>query len=348
MTFITGYIYNKTVHIVADSAESSPRQNAVDQLLPEGFITTMGESSLISGEYLVMENANKIYNFNDKMLAAFAGSVGEGVRIIEDLKLGLINTKNVRQYVLDFFESTEPTRTQFVIGFIEDGEPYMFYYRSTEQCRLTNDNLAICSIGVNYWIPYESMKSMVNTAFERNHAPDDFLITAISFIQTTTQGMQTLEHGVGGHINGGFICPDGVKWAKDTTYLLYSSIHLDKANTINFITKFNRDDTVFVRSNDKQRMFKTEISKLTADELNEKWGHHLRLLANSGKTDYYVLLSYDTGICFLVNNHLNSCKVLVRDDGQLRFSPDLVKCNTEFITKRDKLEARFILLSNLP
>lgn len=348
MTFIAGYIYQGAVHIVADSAETIGGKNISEVFQQEEHQSTMLESAVINGEQVIVENANKIYNIHDRFLLAFAGSVYEGIETIRVLLETLAAPGDMRLRIPEFFKTFEPLHTQFIIGFIEDQQPYMYCYHNSRQKLLISQNLAICSIGTNKWIPPEAYGSMINKAFQNSHSQDDLLITAISTVQMTTQGLRTLESGVGGHINGAYITPTGIHWAKDTTYILYSSLHLDKPQTIHVIHKYNRDNAVFVRSDLIQRIFITEFAGISWQELNDKWGTELQYLANAAVADYYILLSYETGILFLINNkNNNSCKVFT-EDGQFKFSTDLVESNTLHHTNRADYDARFVVLSNFP
>ncbi|MGO4289863.1 hypothetical protein [Chitinophaga sp. RAB17] len=347
MTFIFGYIYNGAVHIIADSVETISAAGRPDEILPEEFSSTMIESSIVKDEQLMTECAHKIYNIQDRLILGFAGQVSEGTKMIERLVSGLVKTDDMRAYISRIFDQEKPRKTEYIIGFMEEERPCMYCYRSPfEEFKMVR-NLAFSNIGKNEWVPPETIATMLRLAFENSHNQDDLLITAISTIQTTTIGMRTLEQGVGGYINGVYIANSGIHWAKDTTYVLYSSLHQDRPETIYNIAKYNRDNAVFIQKNGQLKIFRTEPD-LTGENLEKKWSEHLEILANSNISDYYILLSYDKHVIFLINNKLNnSCKVFIKK-GALTFSPDLVKANTLAHNRRSDPNAPFILVSNLP
>ncbi|MGX5819231.1 hypothetical protein ACWKWU_13595 [Chitinophaga lutea] len=347
MTLIIGYIYNGAVHIVADSVETILLEGAPNVILPEEFSSTMIESSIVKDGQLMIESACKIYNIRDRLILAFAGQVSEGHRMINQLIDGLVRTTDMREYVSSFFENERPAETQYIVGFMENGTPCMYCYHSSSRTFKMASNLSICNIGKNSWIPPEVFVTMLRTASERSHSQDDLLITAISTMQMITLGLMTLEQGVGGFINGVFFDRNGIHWAKDCIYILYNSIRLNAPESTYIVGKYNRDNAIFIRTNKQQRLFKTEL-ELHGEEVEEKWGKKIESLANSGVADYYILLSYDKNVIFLVNNKShNSCKVFV-EDGKFTFSRDLVEANTTAHKKRGNSIEPFILASNFP
>ena len=347
MTFIAGYIYNDAAHIVADSAESVEMPGFPDIDLPDQFQGSMFEPAVVRGGDLVIDAAQKIYNLNGLMLLAFAGTVGEGTETIYQILTEYTGKDTMKKFIWDFFENSKPQDTEYIIAFRDEGISQLYFYRNQDSRGFLTDNLSICCVGINRFVPPDDFIQIIALAAERNHAQQEVLINVISNLQLMTSNLNTIEDGVGGHFNGAYLDSIDIHWAADTVYLLYSGLDFN-IKDIKIVAKFNRDNAVFVRSHIRQILFLPDINGFVKDEFNEKWGSALTELANSYEATYYVLISKDTGVILLINNLRENLWKVTVTNGVLALSNELFLALKEMLKNRSNYEFRIVIKSNFP
>ncbi len=308
MTFIYGYIINETVHIIADSAETSINYTFIKKI--DGR-NSLGEIAYIDDKKIVREGAQKIYNIKDKLLLAFAGKVKVGFSVVEEINYELdrpSNNSSIGDKLLNYFEGKN-FNNHFIIGFYENNKPYLFFYHDKDHYKLIDEKQVIISGGTD--VP--EIRSVLSMALRQcvSWSDNHTLITLISMAQAQNITHLTFRNGVGGFFNGAYIGRKGIHWAGDCFLILYSAKSYDKGELF-FSYRFNRDNAVFIVSEVFKKMFTTEFDRLRIKELRASWGTKIDELIFNGVSKFYVMISYDTGKVVIVSDTYNKSSGLLK------------------------------------
>ncbi len=308
MTFIYGYIINETVHIMADSAETSINYNSIRKI--EGR-NSLGEIPYIDDKKVVKEGAQKIYNLKDKLLLTFAGNEKEGVSVVEEINYELDRPSmnyNIGDKLLHYFEG-KSFSNHFIIGFYENNKPYLFFYHDKDHYKLANEKQVITSGGED--IP--EIRTVLGRGLQQCVTwPDNYTLTAlISMAQAQNISHLTLGKGVGGFFNGAYIGRNGIRWADDCFLILYSAKNYDKGEVF-FSGRFNRGNAAFIICEAFKRVFINELDNIQFDKLIETWGNKLDNQINNGIAKFYVMISYDTGKVVIISDDFNKRNGLLK------------------------------------
>jgi hypothetical protein len=80
----------------------------------------------------------------------------------------------------------------------------------------------------------------------------------IAICQSSCTNSFSIKNGVGGFFNGAYVKFNGIRWAEDTVYILYSSNNFEENRLL--IDKFNRTNTnVFISGDLSVEDFDTSI-----------------------------------------------------------------------------------------
>lgn len=305
MTFVAAYIYKDTVQVVADSAVTvglSPTTDLKWNYPVSSFGEAIHSGVNADGPFEVSEGALKIYNVKDKLIIAFAGAVDEGVDIVQLLNYEIEKSgEAVTSFLFDFFINKKPSKTQFVGGYFQNGDPHIFRYISPENIFFSRDPKHAVFAGiVGRAMPKSSrpdmgLFSVVASSLGEAHKNDidaeEMLVMTIAMLQLHSLHVLNIQEQVGGFYNGVALSETGIKWADDTLYSLYSMINWEKGDRFG-VFKFNRDNATFLLSHrDRHQLFHAENQP--SHHLIEKWGDSVIQLAVRHEVKYIVFMCHD-------------------------------------------------------
>lgn len=344
MTLIAGYIYKNSVHILADSAETFSIQGIKDITFPEIYKNSFQEVPFVDTqkETLVLESANKIYNIKNQILLTYSGAVNEGEDVVKQIRYNLERQKirSVSQLIFSCLTDISPIQTQYIIGGMENNRPFLIvYYNKVERKIMVNNN-SLAVGGANVGLQTSMMSTIINCITNDKITPEESLIMNLAALQSGSMHLQTFNHGVGGFFNGASISKDGIKWAKDTIHLLYSSHDFERGNK-HLVYRYNRDNNVhilndqfykcFVKGGDGVEICKKVKTKLKKDIIR---------LAKRNEAEYFVMLSYDTRTIVIVSNKKDKNKIINFDNKEFQFGipNDIMKHMFKYYHPNDFLD----------
>jgi len=308
MTLIVGYIHSdSSIHIVADSAETIDSIDIEKTDYTNESFNSFGEIIHSDNDSLTLESAQKIFNLNNSIIITFSGQVYEGNGVLRDLKFEIENSKDKKtsDIVSDYFIKRKPSLSEFIIGFRENNNPKIYYYKN-EGCFLTgNGSYVLLGSGSQNELLSSPLIYTLESLNKSRTTSDNLSISLISIIQCCSLNALTFKSGVGGFFNGAYINSNGFHWAKDTCYSMYSSKHFEKGEKF-IINKFNRDNVTYVTSPKikKSAFFPNDFMlKTSPKEWVEKWSTELDNLNTNCILDYYSFICYDRRIVTLISRN---------------------------------------------
>jgi hypothetical protein len=320
MTFIAGIIYNETIQIIADSVETSLLKNDIvldGEIFENLPYSSFGEKAHVEDSFLMHEAVQKIFNINDRVLLAFAGHSNEGLYVIDDLSKFLLIGGSISEVIIKYFSGSRPPNTEFIIGFFEDNQPYIFTY-SKGSFKIGSDNFYCVEGGIHEM--FGPIQAWYKAYGERKIDSDDALIHALALLQRQNITGRTIKHGVGGFFNGSFLSKTGVTWAKDTIHILYSIYHDGDRY---YVFKFNRKNMTFICSYRHEGDSVTEVCRsIYKSELDSSIPNRelynllteLNSLIEKYSTHYYIWNSYDRNTVVVINIEKENDLVFIRND----------------------------------
>jgi len=306
MTFICGYIYNESVHIIADSAVTYINQD----VSPISVQNSLGEITIANDGEFVFENAQKIYNLRNRLLVTFAGADKEGFAVIQQLNYELLRTEEncIEKVLCHFFMTLDNSVNHFIIGFYENDKPHLLYYLGPHKWDISCNNDAFVTGGER---APEIRQSFLEMLFNIDGYVTNSKILSILITVAISSSVvnRTFNNGIGGFFNGAYIKSSGVYWVDDTFQVLYSSKGI---NTwpIYFSARFNRDNATFVNDNEYKKYYTSEL-ELDKKELIDKWGLKIDEEINNCNPEYFAFICYDTGKLILVSKKFNEERKLI-------------------------------------
>lgn len=308
MTFIAGYIYNDSVHVIADSAETIYRGTLIR--IPENLeplYSSLGESPHITDEQIVVESALKIYSIENKILITFAGTVIEGVKSVEDILMHYKSEVKFSNFLIKYFQDSHLMNTEYIVAFFEEGIPCLYFKRPNGESKLLKGGKCIVVGGTNVGNISLSIESTLERAFRFGYSSQETLILIITTLQSMTMHLQTIRVtvggynvGVGGHYNGAIVHCNGIEWAKDTAHIFYSARSWSRGDKW-FMFRFNRENSTFIVGDRLKRLFTTEL-QVDRQSIIAKWGDDLVELAMKCITDFVTFISYDRRNVLVISN----------------------------------------------
>ncbi|WP_432671831.1 hypothetical protein [Flavobacterium sp. SM2513] len=309
MTLIVGYIHSdSSIHIFADSAETIDSINKEKTDYNHETFNSFGEILHSDNDSITIESAQKIFNFNDTIIITFSGQVYEGDQVLRDLKFEIENYKgnNISNIISDYFLKRKPSLSEYIIGFREDNNPKIYYYRNKGGFLTKNGASILLGSGSQNELLSLPLVYTLEILNKSRTTSDNLSILLISIIQCCAINALTFKSGVGGFFNGAYINSKGVvQWAKDTSCSMYSSKHFEQGERF-LINKFNRDNVTYITSPkiEKTAFFpNTFINKISPNEWVQKWSTELDNLNTNCICDYYSFICYDRRIVTLVNRN---------------------------------------------
>ena len=271
MTLIIGYIYKNNVHLIADSIlTTNSKSEKLDQ-------NSFGELSEADEEFKTKECLNKIYVFGDTFAGGFAGVEKEGNDVLNDLRkyIEYFPNKKIRHLLKDFFINNKPENTEYLFGFTEDEDSYIFHYVDLSS-QLINSERTYAGIGNG--MRNSEMQSGIETidkCLQRTNNNHEALISSTSILQSFVLNNYHNYHrhfkeGYGGIINGLFIDHQNVNDSPDTIYVLYSNDFFDRGEKF-CVQKLIRDNVIAINTTKDEAPFKLYINDLEGDFDIKKW-----------------------------------------------------------------------------
>jgi hypothetical protein len=296
MTLIAGYLYQNAAHLIADSAET--RQDFTPTKQYHKF-SSFGELSHTSDDLTCVEAAQKIYNIDNKFLLTFSGKVLEGRGVVEDLTIHH-RTHEIRTLLIQYFTNAH-LENQYILALCENNRSYLFFYYSKTELGFIEGDTAVMMGGTNAKNIYLSIQANIQHAQERSYTREDTLIQIIATLQFQSLHHQTIQLGVGGYYNGAIISNNGITWAKDTYFFLYSRLHFDKGYKKE-IFRYNRDNCTILVEQGGIRIFCADFNTNTFEEFQAKWMENIKFKTRNRSAQYYVLYGFDSQNLVIINN----------------------------------------------
>lgn len=334
MTYVVGWKTDKNVFISADTAVTTKAPNP--KLYSE--FSSFGEKHFVNGDKKIEESMLKLFNINDRIIIGFSGHVKTALDVIRNFK---ILVENVEITKLDIIEeklriavkSLQPLPKDkefgLILGFIENKEPHLLSYNSDGTHCIQKHERWVCQEILRETI-YSGITEMFTNLFRRGNLSDEnFLIAVNSIIQSYGIHNNLLENGVGGIIVGFQISKDGVKWQKDTSYIIYNPKFVGTV----LINMAIRDGGLAVSSPSlkSKSVFLNTISSPDVKQWTKLWLNVIFDMLSSCKSSYYVFLSSFQMIITIVraesNNNSDLFFLKIIDETKLEFgaSPKLMK-----------------------
>lgn len=124
-----------------------------------------------------------------------------------------------------------------IVGGVEDGKPFLIaYYSIEDQKILTQDNMVVAG-GIGASLASGVIQTIENCLLNKISS-EESLIMNLATLQGVSIHEQTFRNGVGGFFKGASISSGGIKWAKDTIHLLYSTYNFEKGDK-HYVYRYN-------------------------------------------------------------------------------------------------------------
>jgi hypothetical protein len=312
MTYITGWRNKTSVFIAADSAITY-EQESLQNVKIWSDVSTFGETHIIEKDKVVQEQWLKIYNFNNRLILAFAGNVSEAYEAIEWLKMVL--EVNEQPDLRDIFKNIcNGRQISIIAGFVENEQPVLISVNANG------------TSGYKEHLVYEAAHSgTIDKEFIRytqefydeiknvHHTDEQILVSMCSVIQSYKYVKPTIPNGVGGLISGTRVDKYGVSWQKDIAYIpiqyngstLNSTQLSDLFGKAEIISVLIRDNLVFISNPYTHWRFSRrpfgnyqpkkviESEKWSESRLTwvNNWSQSVNQLIDEFTYDYYVFIS---------------------------------------------------------
>lgn len=307
MTLIIGYIHSdSTVHIVADSAFTSIEKHG-DSVYNNGKTNSLGDLIDSVDGQIVTESAQKIYNIQNSIIATFSGQSIEGNQVLEDLKFEIKFSKKskISDTISNYFELRKPTLTEYIIGFSENDNPKIYFYK--DKGNLISEKGSYIILGSGSENKYLTVPLVITLEkfYNINSHPRNLLIFVIALIQCCSLNSRTFNDGVGGFFNGATLFKNNIYWASDSCNILYSSNHFEKAERF-IMNKFNREDVTLITSPKIEKSFffpGLNWLEFTPTQWIDKWVDKLLELNSNLDVHYFIFICYDRRIVTVVNRY---------------------------------------------
>ena len=319
MTLIIGYIYNSSVHLIADTASTVYRN------IEEKKQNSFGEVSELTDGFETEESLNKLYIFGKHLAGGFAGLDHEGNKILYDLKMHLryFPDKKIKDLLVDFFTKNKPSETEYIFGFKEDNKSYIFQYIDSKYVIESRERAYVgIGNGIRNGEIQESLRTIDTCLQNLSGDINEALVLSTGVIQNFVLVNDScftshFKSGYGGLISGLLIEEKGVKESCDTVYILYSNNFFEKGEKF-IVQKLIRENVVAVNSAKDQSPFSLYINDITGEfnlvEWLKKWGEDLRNAQRKFKFEYLVFISYDSRIVSYISKDNPRFKDLIKID----------------------------------
>ncbi|MBN8653468.1 MAG: hypothetical protein J0L67_18715 [Cytophagales bacterium] len=303
MTFIAGYIYKNSVQIVSDSAVTGPKRPENHDIPNLIFCSSFRETVHISGDQAISESANKLNNIDGRILIAYAGLTSEGDGTLRDLILRFkVNFgKPISHVIKEYFAENIYKNSQYIIGFNEEDKPHLFVCYENGRSYLENNRPGIAFAGVFPYNIHESAKWAFQWASKLGYSEDETLVFMQALLQTISVTNRTIEYRVGGHFNGALVSREGVRWSRDTLYIMYSTNNFELGDKF-IVAKYNRENSTFLIGNDSKWLFHPSIGSNSKEEVKKKWNDSIHECYNNELPDFCVFISYDKRTVVSISN----------------------------------------------
>lgn len=320
MTFIVGYIYKKSVNLIADSAETvfDFEKCNID---PDNsdIVSTFFETPIQEERTLIFESALKIYNVSNRFIFTFAGSVNEGIKALSDLSSRHDSFDSLSDLFYYYFKSQKFKKTHYIIGYYEDEKPKLFFSYTDNRMKVVEEEIVVIFGGKNILgDARDFLEDFVIYALRNKFTIEETLVRNIAILQSAALVNQSIKVGVGGFFNGCTLDKRGVIWAPDTSYILYSAVNFNKGDMFR-IKKFNRENGVIVTSETKCKIFYFGDERI-CQEYYERHKSDIELRAKMSITDYFVFLAYDKPTLIVFNNNISKTETLKISEGRVYLS----------------------------
>lgn len=306
MTLILGCIHEDlTVHIIADSAvtftnhDVSKGQTRNTDLSMNSF----GENIESDENQTVKEISNKVYKLSPTVLAAFSGSTFEGRQTLEELaiRLKIFSDTECSHVISDFFKEACPSHSEYIIAFINESYPMIYYYKLKEAGFINKPkNYIILGNAVEMEYIVEPFEMYLNLFLKSQIQPEKLCVILVALLESLSINSRSFHSGVGGYFNGAFLSKDKITWNADVCNFMYSFRIVDKKESEKFVlTKYNRDDAVYVRSSKiGEAVFMNSSFGIKPDyhKWKVKWEAELKSRSSQLSADYVVFMCYDSRI----------------------------------------------------
>lgn len=219
MTYIVGWKNKSSSFIVGDSILTYENRKPIIT----NSISTFKEKLLNQpGDYQI-EGCNKIFNFKDKLLIAFATDyVLDVVLMLEYVEVNL-DYDDIRNSLLNILPDKCPDDTELIIAIIEDGQPVLGRY-DKDFNEIEDDGMAIQIGSGTDSEAFAELSDDICSDLEINKSKTDneLLLISVSTHQHLMVKHELTQIGAGGIVTGARIADEGVSWQRSTSYVQYS------------------------------------------------------------------------------------------------------------------------------
>lgn len=312
MTYITGWRNQTSVFIAADSAITYELES-LQNVKIWSDVSTFGEPHIIQDDKIIQEQCLKIYNFNNRVILAFAGNVSEAYEAIEWLKM-VLEVNEQRDLRVIFNNICNGRKISIIAGFIENEQPIL---------------ISVNAIGISGYKEHAvfepAYSGTIDSKFIRytqefyneskniQHTDEQILVSMCSVIQSYKYVNPTIPNGVGGLISGIRVDKLGASWQKDIAYIpiqyngsmLNTTQLSDLFGKAEIISVIIRDDLVFISNPYTHWRFSrmpfggcqpkkvTESEKWNESRLawTNNWYQSVNQIIDTFTYDYYVFIS---------------------------------------------------------
>ena len=336
MTYILGFKSKKCVYLTGDFAIT---KEGTDLSLREEY-SSFGEKHIIRGangnkSFTVEESMLKIFPVSSNVAVGFAGDVRFAVSIIENFSLLIdIEPPSSVQKIIEIFKSSIQSSTpsqssaHFIIGGIVNQSPFLFAVDSNSMAVQKNSEFIHLGSLMDTGIPL-SIENIISPFLKSNDVDKEILICANAVIQSSLLHYGTIQKGVGGLFLGIQISESGIRWQKDTSYILYDS-GFTNPTMINMAVRDNIVAVSSPYSQEGKRFFATSTVKVNLSDWWTKWSIPIHKILNDSLMDYYVFLSTEYMLIVLVrqiknlnNELLHVEKTEVKNTISFKLSPEV-------------------------
>ncbi|WP_027003086.1 hypothetical protein [Hugenholtzia roseola] len=313
MTYITGWRNQTSVFIAADSAITY-EQESLENAKIWSDVSTFGETHIIGNDKVVQEQWLKIYNFNNKLILAFAGNVSEAYEAIKWLKMVLeVNEQPDLRGSFKYIYNTY-RKISIIAGFVENEQPVLISVNANGTSgykeHLVYEDAYSGTIDAEF---IKHTQEFYNEIRNSEQTDEQILISMCSVIQSYKYVKPTITNGVGGLISGIRVDKFGVSWQKDIAYIpiQYNGAILNGTElseifgNAEIISVLIRDNLVFVNNPYTHwrfsrrpfgnyqpiRILESESWKESRFTWANNWSHSVNQLIDECTYDYYVFIS---------------------------------------------------------
>jgi hypothetical protein len=284
MTYCIGWRYGESVYLVADSLVTKETPSVSP-------ISSFGEVHVGSEGWFVEESLLKLMRVADDCAIAYSGSVDVSISIVEFISTHYCDAMNIEMLLQSASNSLGPfsefDSSSLLIALSGEKGPRLIEWNTS--AGIVQSDAEFAEIG-SLCSPVIQIPRMLLSFFRERDLPEEHSLAAITaMVQSFGIHYDHLSQGVGGVFCGLSVSASGVKWQRDTRFILYD----DEMSNVSRVSVIVRDDSLALHSSrtNEASVFMTSVPNRGWQEWLHVWEKKVCQQLNSIDFDYWVFVS---------------------------------------------------------